>query len=277
MSSVTSEWLALRESSDRKARNSEIANALAARFALRSTVRVVDLGCGIGANLRAVAPLLPDVQSWVLADTDPETIAAARDTLCAWADAWRNDGDTLVLDKGRAQLRVTLQFVDLGQDFEQLFAEAPDLVTGGAFFNLLPEASIKRLAKLCADSKAAFYAAMTRNGVQRWMPHRPLDSSMAAALQKHQLADWGFGPASGPLAPALLADYFRIHDYAVLEGDSTWRLGSGDRMLLAELVRMSAFAAEESGDIDSRTIEAWVKVPRTGAEIGHVDVFAAPG
>lgn len=64
-------WLALREPADHRSRNQDVADALAARFALRDSVNVVDLGCGTGSNLRAMAELLPKNQSWTLVDHDP--------------------------------------------------------------------------------------------------------------------------------------------------------------------------------------------------------------
>ena len=87
MNNFSPEWLDLREAADRRARSREIANAVAARFALRDELRIVDLGSGTGANLRATASLLPNRQAWTLVDNDPELSEAAKVKLCRWADA----------------------------------------------------------------------------------------------------------------------------------------------------------------------------------------------
>jgi hypothetical protein len=67
-----------------------------------------------------------------------------------------------------------------------------------------------------------------------------------------------------------------LNGYTVLEGESPWVLGRNDRMLLEELQRGYAMAAAETGLVDAKTIEAWIKVQRNAAEVGHTDTFAAP-
>jgi len=74
-------WLALREPADARARDRGLAARLAAAFAGRESIRVTDLGCGTGANLRATAPLLPPRQPWTPVDHDPALLAAPRAAL----------------------------------------------------------------------------------------------------------------------------------------------------------------------------------------------------
>jgi SAM-dependent methyltransferase len=276
MTGFAPEWLRLREPADTSARNAGIAKAVAARFALRERVTVVDLGCGTGANLRATAPLLPNEQSWTLIDKDRDLLSAARQDLCTWADQSEQDGALLRLKKDHATMTVAFETIDLALDLERAFENPPALVTASAFFDLASEAFIRRLAKLCAGNQAAFYSVLTYNGVQRWTPHRPADNQIASAFHRHQLRDKGLGPAAGPLAPAHLADQFRMHGYLVQEGDSPWLLGRNDRMLIDELVRGYAMAAGEAGLVDAKTLETWVKVQRSSADIGHTDTFAVP-
>ncbi len=78
MSDFSPEWLDLRETADVRARSSDVADAVAARFALRDELRVLDLGSGTGANLRAIASLLPTRQTWKLVDHDPALLARAK-------------------------------------------------------------------------------------------------------------------------------------------------------------------------------------------------------
>lgn len=278
MTAFSSEWLALRESTDAASRNSAVADALSSRFILRDRIGVLDLGCGTGANLRATAPLLPAKQSWRLVDNDAGLLEDAKRALCRWADRFERigDGSDLVLMKDRIEVRASFIVGDLSRQLDELFAPAPDLVTASAFFDLVSEDFIRRLARLATEQGTALYATLTFNGRQSWRPHRPADNRIAAAFHRHQLRDKGFGPAAGPAAAALLSDYFRVSGYSVIEGDSPWRLGDGDRSLLSELVRGYAIAATETGEVDNGTVETWVKVNRSAAEIGHTDLFAAP-
>ena len=277
MSAFSADWLKLRESADSRARNGDVANAVSAWFALRETLSVTDIGSGTGSNLRAIAPLLPARQSWRLVDADSALLNAAERELESWADAARRaDDGALILTKGASEITVRLHEADLtAVPLESLF-EGAGLVTASAFFDLTSHAFIRTFARAVAQSRAAFYSALTYNGLQRWAPHRPADNQIAAAFNRHQMTDKGFGPAAGPEAPSLIADQFRLEGYNVLEGESPWVLGQNDRMLIEELQRGHALAVLELGALDDKTVTTWVKTIRAAAEIGHTDTFAVP-
>jgi SAM-dependent methyltransferase len=129
MSTFAAEWLALREGADVRARNRNLTQAVAAWFQLRDQIAVVDLGSGTGANLRAVAPLLPPKQSWLLIDKDEALLASAKLELRKWADTTELAGDTLKLTKGVAEIDVHFQFADLAHDLDRVLTKKPDLVT----------------------------------------------------------------------------------------------------------------------------------------------------
>lgn len=279
MSGFDPAWLALREPADHRSRNVELASALAARFALRDTISVVDLGCGSGSNLRALAELLPATQSWTLVDYDPALLAAARIALSDWADsvASSDEDECLTLTaRGRA---ITVRFMryDLNADLAPALGDAPDLVTAAAFFDLASAQFISRLAQAVIERRAVFYTVLTYNGIQHWTPRRPADNQMTGAFNRHQMSDKGFGPSAGPTAPAHLADQFRIGGYSVQEADSPWTLtGPRDAMLIAELARGHAAAVAQTGSVDQKTIAQWRATAHTGSQIGHTDTLAMP-
>ena len=249
---------------------------LAARFALRSSVNVLDVGSGSGANVRALASLLPEKQHWTLVDNDAAMLASARQALTAWADRARADGETLVLSKDRAEIRIAFRIADLAGDLDSIFGTPADLVTASAFFDLVSEDFARRFVRAVAAQGAVLHSALTYNGVQRWTPHRPDDNRMTAAFHRHQLGDKGFGPALGPMASSFLSDQLQMAGYSVIEGESPWVLDRNDRMLIEELVRGHAFAVADTGAIDGATLEKWVRVVRSGAVVGHTDTFAVP-
>ena len=276
MSGFSPEWLALREPVDHRSRSSEMGQALAARFAARREIDVVDLGCGTGSNLRGTAPLLPDSQRWVLVDYADDLLAAARQTLTQWADTAADDGDALALSKGGKRITVRFQRSDLSRDLDAALGIKPDLVTASALFDLCSVAFIKSFARAVSNRRAVFYTALTYNGIQRWVPRQPSDNAMIAAFHAHQMTDKGFGVSAGPSAPVHLADAFQMSDYNVLEGDSPWRLDAADRALVSELATGFARAARETGKVDAKTVDAWSRMAHTGAEVGHTDTLAVP-
>ncbi|HEY8128203.1 MAG TPA: class I SAM-dependent methyltransferase, partial [Hyphomicrobium sp.] len=132
MSDFSPEWLDLREAADARARNAGIANAVAARFALRSELGVLDLGSGTGSNLRATAPLLPARQKWNLVDRDTSLLDAAKAKLIRWSDRHEENSETLEIEKGGRQISVTFRSADLASDTRALLDEGPQLVTASA-------------------------------------------------------------------------------------------------------------------------------------------------
>ncbi|MDZ4840596.1 MAG: class I SAM-dependent methyltransferase [Hyphomicrobium aestuarii] len=282
MSGFLPDWLALREPADHRSRNPALADALRSFFLQRQTIRVVDLGCGTGSNLRATAALLPDTQAWTLVDYDPALLAAARTALTDWADAARETSDGgLELVNGVRTITVTFRQADLVTELEAVLptdaATRPDLVTASAFFDLASEDFIRRFGRALTATRAAFYTVLTYNGMQLWVPRGPLDQQLRAAFVGHQMTDKGFGKSAGPLAPEHLSGTFRAYGYAVSEGDSPWVLTAPrDASLINELARGFAAAVRETKDVAGSDVDKWVVRTFTGAEVGHTDTLALP-
>lgn len=276
MSGFSTSWLALREPVDLRARSSAVADAVQSRFMTRDSLRIVDLGCGTGSNLRGTAPLLPRQQSWTLVDYDAGLLTAARAELTAWAEASHDDGGVLRLKKGRQTIDVTFRKIDLANDLEGIFETDPQLVTAAAFFDLVSSDFIRSFARMVATRKAAFHTVLTYNGVSQWKPRHPLDQTVISAFHRHQATDKGFGPACGPTAAAHLADQFRINDYLVSEGDSPWHLSGKHEALIADLRAGHVKAAVQTRLVDQARADEWAKADRSEVIIGHTDTFAVP-
>lgn len=278
MSGFSPDWLALREPADHRARNPDVLAALAGRFRDRPAVSVVDLGCGTGSNLRAVAPMLPARQEWRLVDHDPALLAAARERIAAWADSSHpSEGDLIATKDGRT-ITVTLAQADLAGDLDEPLGATPDLVTAAALFDLASADWIRRLAGAIAGRGATFYTALTYNGLERWFPSHPADADMLTAFHAHQGGDKGFGPSAGPEASNHLADAFASRGYDVHTGESPWRLDRADAALIAELALGVARAVRETGRVPAAAIDAWREARLSGASclVGHTDLLAVP-
>ena len=276
MSGFSPEWLSLREPIDHRSRDAGLARRVAEHLAKGGEPRIVDLGCGTGSNLRALAPSLGARQSWTLVDYDARLLAAARDALLAWADGTTDSRIGVILHKGDREIAVRFRQADLVRDLDAALGEEPDLVTASALFDLCSADFIARFAAAVAARKAAFYTVLTYNGVQTWSPQHAADEAMRAAFVAHQKTDKGFGASAGPDAPASLAEGFRAAGYDVTEADTPWLLGPADNALIAELASGFAGAVGETGRVDAGRIAAWRAVVRTGAIVGHTDTLALP-
>jgi SAM-dependent methyltransferase len=276
MSGFSPEWLALREPVDHRSRHAGLAADLAARFAGRDRIEVVDLGCGAGSNLRGTFHLLPKSQVWTLVDYDPRLLAAARERLIAWADAAQSHGEMLALEKDGKSLAVQFRQADLNTDLDGALGASPDLVTAAAFFDLCSTAFIERFAAAVVARKSLFYTVLTYDGVQDWTPRHRADAAMLDAFRAHQLTDKGFGASAGWTAPKVLAASFRAIGYKVNEGTSPWAMDAADMRLIADLAAGFADAVSETGRLPTTDIASWRAVVRTAATVGHTDTLAVP-
>ncbi|WP_127092005.1 SAM-dependent methyltransferase [Aquabacter cavernae] len=277
-------WLALREHADARARNGDLARDMALRLARVPTgkegLRVVDLGAGTGANLRATAPLLHMDQHWYLLDHAPDLTDAARATLSAWADTAAPTADGLDLVKDGQRITVSLVLTDLSRSLAAISAAAPHLVTASAFFDLVSGRFADALAAECARLRAAFFTVLTCDGRDAWTPAHGDDDTVAAAFLADQGRDKGFGPALGNAATHRLETAFRANLYHVRCADSPWRLDPADAQdaaLIRALANGTAAAAAAGGRMAPDHARAWGAARSSAAcEIGHRDLLAVP-
>ncbi|MHA1529535.1 MAG: SAM-dependent methyltransferase [Alphaproteobacteria bacterium] len=256
MSGFTADWLALRAGADAGARDTSLAARLGAHLKGRGSVRVLDLGAGTGANLRATAALIGPPQHWLLADHDAALLARAEPA---------------------ANTTIERREVDLAGDLSSLFDPHPDLVTASALLDLCGAAWVDRLAEQVTAKGAALYAVLSYDGREAWRPPHALDAEVLAAFHADQRRDKGLGPALGPEAHGHLAGSLRGHGYQVFEGPSDWNLARpGDAALIAALADASAAAVEDA--IGAGRAGEW-RAARLAAHrvtIGHRDLLALP-
>lgn len=283
MSGFSASWLALREGADHRSRNDDLLHKLAGRFSETSVLRVIDLGCGTGSNLRATAPALGPQQEWTLVDYDSALLEAAARELTSWADEAKAIGDGLVLIKGGASIGVTFRIADLNTELEAVLAAKPDLVTASALFDLISAEWMTRFAKAVTAAGSTFYTVLTYDGRDEFRPAHPFDEGIIRAFGIHQKRDKGFGAAAGPKAAAALADAFQATGYAVETGDSPWVLKPSDNALVQELLTGIAGAVKETGLIAKTGLDDWLFYRQAMADqkgsrliTGHTDILAFP-
>jgi hypothetical protein len=260
----SSDWLALREPHDARARNPEVLDALAAAVADRRSLAITDLASGTGSTLRAIASRLPRRQRWRLVDHDPELLERASSALAAVGDV------------------VTVS-ADIDIEVENVLRERADLVTASALLDLVSADWLDRLARATVRRRLLVYAALTYDGRVMFEPADPFDAEMIAAVNRHQRGDKGFGPALGPNAGEAAIARFEALGYAVVQGASDWLLGRQDVEIQGDLLTGWAAAANELGDRNPAEISRWlgrrlahVRSGCSSISVGHIDFLAGP-
>lgn len=271
MSGFSGDWLTAREPADLRARNADVRAAFCAH--LRETsetrgnrpLRVLDLGAGTGATMRALAPHLDMPVRWRLAEHDPALIALARDLAA-------NDGH-----------EAEVVAADLAQGVSEDLLAGVDAVTTSAFLDLVSADWLDGLAETLKRAGLPFLAMLTYDGRQSLDPEHPFDATVRAAMAAHQGGDKGFGAALGPAAHAHAAARLRGQGYRIIEGRSDWQALPEESAFQTMLVEGWAQAARETG-AGAAEVESWLELRLTQiadahliARVGHRDLAALPG
>jgi len=265
MSGFSADWLALREPYDVRARSPAVLDAVVTSLETYPSIRIVDLACGTGSTLRALAPRLPIQQNWRLADNDLSLLARA----------------TAMPRPER--VTVTAVPLDLNRDLEAMLDGPVDLITTSALLDLVSESWLERLAVETVARSIPLYAALSYDGRTKLSPADPNDAAVVAAVNAHQRTDKGFGTALGPTAASCAIARFEKLGYSVIQGASDWVIGPDARDFQMEIFAGWASAAREIGDLSLADAAGWLTRRRAAVtarsssiRIGHVDFFARP-
>lgn len=258
MTAFAADWLALREPADRAARDPVLLARLADWVADRGRLSVLDLGCGTGATLRAVAPLLAVPQSWLLVDQDPDLLARCPEALAAATAATAR--------------------VDLVAELELLPWDAVDLVTASALLDLVSADWLQRLVALAQDK--AIYMALSVDGRIELAPTVADDAHILELVARHHRRDKSFGPALGHAAAAALRDLLHAAGRTAELRCADWILGPEQAALQAALLDGYAAAAAEQAPHLAEQIGQWraarAALPEQRLRIGHRDLLSLP-
>ena len=264
MSGFSADWLSLREPYDARARSPKVLAAVATGFAKFPALSIVDLACGTGSTLRALAPHLPAQQNWKLVDNDLGLLARAAKA-------------------SHPHAKVTTIAIDLVRDLEIVLDGHLDLVTTSALLDLVSDTWLERLATEVAARRLPLYAALSYDGRIAFEPSDPFDGAIIAAVNDHQHRDKGFGPALGPTAATSTIAQFETVGYSVVHAAADWVMEQQDRDMQAALLDGWAGAAREVGQQSPADISAWLTRRRAALShgqstirVGHIDVFATP-
>ena len=287
MTGFSSEWLALREPADHRARHAGLCSQMTAYFttaqptlgqSAEQPFRVIDLGCGSGSNLRAVAPALPPYQHWTLVDYDPALLNAALQTLTLWADQAQADPAQLgnvIFTKDDKKIEVVCLQEDLAANIERVLSRPVNLVTAAAFFDLV---SPDWLVRFCQALTVPLYTVLTYDGTEVWTPPHAADAAMLQAFLAHQATDKGFGLSAGPDATDIMRVALTARGFQVEVGASPWQLGQSDIGLMRALATGTAGAVAETKTVAQVVHQDWLcaRLNAQRCEIGHWDLWATP-
>ena len=280
MSGFSPDWLQLREPADHAARAENVASIVTKHFAGKSDIRVLDIGCGAGSNVRGSYQLLPAKQSWRMVDHDPLLLETARRDLIRWADDVTEpaeDSNLLHLVKDQKSIEIELIVGDIAGGIQDVLPHHVDLVTAAALLDLCSQKWIEGFVATLAKHSLPIFTTLIYDGRDRFEPHHVADFDMLEAFHRDMTRDKGFGPALGTKAADSLAKSLQKSGYRVLLGDSPWELDVSDTLAIA-LAQGFAEAVSTTGTIEADIVDQWLdfRLEHGTWKVGHTDIFAAP-
>lgn len=265
---VSSDWLAVREAEDSRARSRELALAASGRL-LSGPVVVHDLGSGTGSMMRWLAPLLPGPQAWVLHDWNPDLVDRATNGV-APID---RDGRPVSLRTRTGEL----------ERLEAGGLAAASLVTASALLDVLTSEELRAVVEACVAVGCPVLLSLSVTGEVRLDPPDPLDEVFAASFDAHQQRLVGGRRLLGPAAAGLAERLFREAGWNIRIADTRWRLGDHDPVLLEQWFDGWLDAAlEQRADLrgEGATYRALrfeqLRRGELSAVVGHTDLLAWP-
>ena len=273
MGDFSAAWLQLREPIDHRARSAALTRRVLEALRV-DELRILDLACGTGSNLRYLRGqvsrvharhagcehVIPD-PDWLLVDHDPALLALVP-----------------------AAPNITTLRRDLASLDASLF-ERRSLVTASALLDLVSGAWLRRLAAQCRVHRSAALFAIGYDGRMAFEPGEPEDSLVCDLVNRHQETDKGFGPALGPRAVTAAVDLFQGAGYDVRTATSDWVLSrtSAPDALQERLIDGWAEAAAAIAPERAAVLAAWrrrrldhVAGGRSRLVVGHQDIAAVP-
>lgn len=274
MSGFDPQWLALREPFDQTAREAAAAHFdwpeftahLRSQHSAGAALQVIDLGCGTGASLRALAPRLGGQQHWRLIDHDLQLLAALPQTLARWATAQGGyaamAAHGMTIELPSASLNVSWQRADLNA-LHTLALERAQLVTASALLDLVSLDWLQALVERCAVAGAAVCWALTVDARVQWLPGDSADAVIDELFKHDQQRDKGFGPCLGGAAPAAAVAALTRAGYHVQAQPSDWHMsatqGSTHRAMLRAMIDGAVNAAllQSRDSAETGAVQAW--------------------
>jgi SAM-dependent methyltransferase len=297
MSAATfsADWLGMREPFDAAARDAAADELeLLRRLASLQTdedrpLRVIDLACGTGANLRWLAPRLGGAQQWLVVDHDADLLRSWHERLAAVRGA-RVGADAsleqpLAFSGAGFEARIVRQQMNLNYGLEALPWHAADLVTASALLDLVGTAWLHRLVAASAASRVALLMSLSVDGRHVWTPRDPEDAAVGNQFAEHQRGDKGLGPALGAGAVAALEQALVSAGYRVFTATSDWwvdgRASPQAMALQCALIEGMAAAASEQSRFLALSFRGWKQrrlalATRSQLRVGHLDLLALP-
>ena len=148
---------------------------------------------------------------------------------------------------------------------------------------LLDLVSLAWLGRLFDALRVPFFACLTADGRDAWLPSHPIDTRVRAAFRRDQRRDKGFGPALGSAAPWVAMQALAARGFVTASAPTDWHVPRTALRMQRALIEGTADAARNARPSHAAAIADWQEArlrqamrARLAIRIGHRDILAIP-
>lgn len=279
------DWLRERYRFDAKARCKELEAAALNHFHGRRSMRILDVGAGLGANTRYYGNLLACDQEWILVEKDLSLARNCLSDLSRWAECntWdqRRVPEGLEIRQEHTRMVIHMATASMRNLGDRVNLSSVDLATANAVFDLLSKEQLFSFLSEVHSFRVAILATLNYRSM-RFHPQEEEDLEYVGLYERHMRRRQDFGFAMGPDCSDIMITRLEEMGYEVRSGKSIWIITSADRQMLrcvlsfmrGAISEMLATPAELAG------LERWIsnKLDRADRDqlkllVGHMDIF----
>ena len=283
------QWLAHRFACDAAARHHEIERKFLAFFERHQTsLKVVDVGSGTGANFRYYFDRIPHQQTWTLIEQDSNLIKACRICLEKFAHergyGWQPQDDAFLLTA--SEKTATINIVQGSLEYLEQLADLrqTDVVTANAVFDLLSFEQFDTLVRKLAQHEVCLLATLNYYETS-FLPFSQQDHRFLRLYHMHMKRPQVFGIAMGPDCSEEMLDLLAQHHMMIEQEGSQWHLKKHHTTMHHYLLHFIEHAVAELNLSleEKQAFDSWLNDKKKLCRereleiiIDHSDIFAYP-
>lgn len=278
-------WLSERYQFDATARCKKLEEIVFSHFHGREFIRVLDVGAGLGANIRYYGNFLACDQEWTLVEKDTSLARACLPELSRWAES--NGWDFKLTPEG-LEIRQHYKHILIHILTTSMFnldslvnLPAVDLTTANAVFDLLSKEQLFTFVTQLSSYHIPIYATLNFTSML-FEPQSEEDLEYIHLYEQHMRRRQDFGFAMGPDCSDRMITLLENMGYAISFGKSIWIIRSEDRKMFRCMLTFMQVAISEllATSTEFAKLDKWVLGKLRQADRGqlelrveHMDIF----
>lgn len=239
-------WLERRLNIDSSSLNTSIQSLMLSKLGSNnSTLQILDLGAGFGANIFHLAPKFNCRQNWTLLDRDPKLIEKVNYFVEKYfpKNSDTKENSIKIRNQNIRYNLVNMDMLDLSNKYHK---NQFDLVTANAVFDLISTSQFRKLVdNLVKLDLYQLYFSINLDKDIELFPLLENDFLVIDTFKNHMVRKQSFGRAMGSDSCEHMTEILNDNGYKVYSEPSNWEISTNSINLQLDLIKFFRSAAQE--------------------------------